>query len=125
MVNCFLKVLIVLVIVVGVCIFSIGMAGLLCDKPQPSAQAAPKADPPVDKIPAGGMHEYVKRHMELAYLYGQSDALSGIVRVAKNDSVWYYTRSPWDEPTDSAHVAIPDFTVPVKRAEEDPFSIKY
>ena len=94
-------------VAIGACVFVIGASVCMCDRQ--------------DRL----SHEYVKRHMELAYLYGQSDALSGIVRVAKNDSVWYYTRTPWDEPADSAHVTVPDLTVPVKQAEKDPFSIKY
>lgn len=38
----------------------------------------------------------IREKMEFAYFEGQRDALMGDVRIAHNDSVWYYTKSCWD-----------------------------
>jgi hypothetical protein len=115
-------------VAISACVFVVGASVFMCSKEVPATAVARNVDTRTGSVSERVVvvDDYVKQKMELAYLYGQSDALSGDIRVAKNDSVWYYTRTPWDSPNDSAHQAIPDFTVPIERLEkEDPFSIKY
>ena len=42
--------------------------------------------------------------LEVGYFEGQKDAVEGDVRVRKKDSTWTWTRSPWDNDTNMAHI---------------------
>ncbi len=67
----------------------------------------------LDKIKAP-TDSTVQGRMEYSYLEGQRDALTGNIRVEKQDSMWLFTKSPWDADSGSKYAAIPKVTIPIK-----------
>lgn len=60
------------------------------------------------------VQKIVTEKMEYAYMEGQRDAVSGDVRIEKSDSVWVYTKSPWD-----GKQVIPETSVPVEEFNDN------